>query len=420
MNVGISKNNNINLKRVLRLISEMFQIVLNNYLSMPKKIDSHEYTYDYLVRKIPSFLREHLSRTDYIVKGSCGQGNLTPHPWISIINKNITHTTQEGLYIVYLFVSSMEGFYLCLSQGITHFDQLYKKNKYLYAEKAARYFQDELSDFSQFSANPISLLSKKYSLGYGYEKTTILSKYYSKDKISDTELMNDLYSMISIYDLVYGHMGDKTYNQVIESILHDQSNYLVEGNIAISLIDNFLYSDSGYPREIDKSLLRVSRTSEKSRRFAKITSPRDSKIDYIMKAHRDAVIGCEGEKLALTYEIQRLINLGLENYSEKVEWVSRQTDIAGYDIKSYDMLSDGTISEIFIEVKTTTSKIDMDFFVSKNELLTSKLKGDQYQIFRIFDVLSLSPKFYTARGNMESNFHINPYTYTASYRWNVA
>lgn len=32
-----------------------------------------------------------------------GQGNKIQYPWIAIIDKNITQSTQYGLYTVYLF-----------------------------------------------------------------------------------------------------------------------------------------------------------------------------------------------------------------------------------------------------------------------------------------------------------------------------
>ena len=38
------------------------------------------------------------------------------------MDKNITQSTQYGLYMVYLFKRDMTGFYLSLNQGITFFE----------------------------------------------------------------------------------------------------------------------------------------------------------------------------------------------------------------------------------------------------------------------------------------------------------
>ena len=52
-----------------------------------------------------------------------GQGNKTQYPWIDIMDKNITQSTQYGLYMVYLFKRDMTGFYLSLNQGINFFEK---------------------------------------------------------------------------------------------------------------------------------------------------------------------------------------------------------------------------------------------------------------------------------------------------------
>lgn len=49
------------------------------------------------------------------------------------MDKNITQSTQYGLYMVYLFKIDMTGFYLSLNQGITLFEKEYGKNRYINA-----------------------------------------------------------------------------------------------------------------------------------------------------------------------------------------------------------------------------------------------------------------------------------------------
>lgn len=68
---------------------------------------------------IPTMLSNILANNDYIVKGSIGVGRATKSPWIAILDKNITTTTQEGVYIVFVFSSDYKHVYLTLNQGTT-------------------------------------------------------------------------------------------------------------------------------------------------------------------------------------------------------------------------------------------------------------------------------------------------------------
>ena len=73
------------------------------------------------------------------------------------------------------------------------------------------------------------------------------------------------------------------------------------------------------------------------------------------------------------------------------------------------------MEEIYIEVKTTTNKLDVEFPVSKNEVLTSNEKKGHYCIFRIYDAKSVNPSFYKVFGKIEDNFELDPVSYLARY-----
>ena len=117
-------------------MKNLFQDVLDNYIDNNKIVDSNSNVYKTLINEIPMALKSFLNRNDFIIKGSMGQGNKSLYPWVAILNKNITTSTQKGLYIVYLFKKDMSGFYITLAQGITNFENLYKNKKYEYAVKA--------------------------------------------------------------------------------------------------------------------------------------------------------------------------------------------------------------------------------------------------------------------------------------------
>ena len=168
----------------------------------------------------------------------------------------------------------------------------------------------------------------------------------------------------------------------------------------------------GFIRELQESDPMAGRTHK----FEKITKPKMRKIDYEKKAKRDAKVGKLGETLALSYEQNRLTDLGRPDLAQKVKWVSVESDTYGYDIESYDIDSKGNVKNIRIEVKTTSSRVDTEFFVSKNEVETSIELKKNYCVFRIYDVNSQNPKFYKAFGQIEDNFILDPITYSARYK----
>lgn len=67
---------------------------------------------------IPAKIQNQLPN-GYVVKGSVGKGRLTSCPWVAIMDKNETTSTQKGVYLVFLFSSDLKHLYLSLGQGVT-------------------------------------------------------------------------------------------------------------------------------------------------------------------------------------------------------------------------------------------------------------------------------------------------------------
>ena len=84
-----------------------------------KTSDLDSETSDIISKKIPKELLNILESNNYIVKGSVGKGLATKSPWIAILDKDITTSTREGVYIVFLFSSDYKHVYLTLNQGTT-------------------------------------------------------------------------------------------------------------------------------------------------------------------------------------------------------------------------------------------------------------------------------------------------------------
>ena len=70
-------------------------------------------------KTIPSLLSKYLNNDNFIVNGSVGKGLATKTPWVAILDKDITESTREGVYIVFLFSSDYKHVYLTFNQGTT-------------------------------------------------------------------------------------------------------------------------------------------------------------------------------------------------------------------------------------------------------------------------------------------------------------
>ena len=73
---------------------------------------------DLINNKIPTILSDYI-KGNYIVCGSVGKGLATKTPWVAILDREITTSTREGVYVVFLFASDFKQVYLTLNQGTT-------------------------------------------------------------------------------------------------------------------------------------------------------------------------------------------------------------------------------------------------------------------------------------------------------------
>lgn len=399
-------------------MSKLFKYILENYNDGSEKVDSSTELYKVLTKTLPNKIGYTLGISDLIVKGSMGQGNKTQYPWIAIMNKNITQSTQYGLYMVYLFKRDMTGFYLSLNQGITFFEKEYGKNRYINATLVADYFRTQIGETS-FSKNEIDITcgDKTKSLGYGYQRTNIISKYYPIDKLDEKMLVKDLFELYHIYDDILQHISTSSYDAIIKDILVHEEESFLDADTAIYEIKKVLDQYDNLPSGLHRTLIEAEPSIKLSKKYERITKPKTTKIDYINKARKDAEIGLLGEELVINYEKERLINLDLNEYAEKIRWISKESDSYGYDIESFDVDENGKVYHIKIEVKTTASKADTEFFVTKNELEVSKEYKKSYFIYRVYDAKGLYPKFYRVAGFISDNFILDPVTYMARYKY---
>lgn len=145
------------------------------------------------------------------VVASYGKGNWATIPWLSILDRRETTTTQRGIYVVYLFSEAGDGVYLTLAQGVTELESLHRKEAVRKLNERADGVRALIPSLAgagfDFSAG-INLRSKS-SKARMYEASTIASKYYGVDELpSDESLIADLDAALRAYGAVVdAHKG---------------------------------------------------------------------------------------------------------------------------------------------------------------------------------------------------------------------
>lgn len=179
----------------------------------------------------------------------------------------------------------------------------------------------------------------------------------------------------------------------------DESNYeitdeeIVDKNFELSLIeDGCEYST-------------IKRKGASTKEFYS-----NRKIDFEYEIKENSALGKKGEELVVKYEKERLIEKGREDLAEKVCMTS---DFAG-NAERYDVLSfeeDGT--EKYIEVKTTKTKSNGEFYISESEVKFSEEYSKQYYLYRVydFDVKTMTAKLKIKKGAVARE-KLKPMNYT--------
>ncbi len=133
------------------------------------------------------------------------------------------------------------------------------------------------------------------------------------------------------------------------------------------------------------------------------------KFDYLKQEANNQKLGSAGETFVINFERARLIHAGKESLAEKVEQVSVTVgDNAGFDILSFE--TNG--KDRFIEAKTTKYGKETPFYVTRNELLFSQSRSDNYHLYRVFDFRK-QPRLFLTQGDLECRFTLHPQTYVA-------
>ncbi|WP_342025545.1 DUF3578 domain-containing protein [Cytobacillus pseudoceanisediminis] len=131
--------------------------------------------------------------SEYVVTGSVGQGNWASVPWIAIMNRKITVSTQRGYYIVYLFSEDMQSVYLTFAQGVTE-----TSKEEMVRVKAQ--IRESIPPSSKVKVDDhISLGESKKARDYALSTAAYI--HYAVDHMPEEKvIVNDLQEMIHIYE----------------------------------------------------------------------------------------------------------------------------------------------------------------------------------------------------------------------------
>jgi len=189
-----------------------------------------------------------LERSNIKVKFSVGQGNWAKVPWLALLDKTETTTTQNGVYPVIIFREDCQGFYLNFSQGVT---DILKENGKVVGESvlkelAESYFKyaNGLADVG-FSKGGGLVESRTGGLGKAYQSATIAGKGYEFSKLpTDEEFSKDLSAVLDVYDL---YLNDRqpvnklTICEAAKAILEEASEPMLVSDIYNNIVKNDLY-----------------------------------------------------------------------------------------------------------------------------------------------------------------------------------
>ena len=190
---------------------------LRELLSAPAERD-YDHTGDSQQPAQKALLNSRKKLLDYVpigyhVKKSGVAVNLPVIPWLSILNPELTRTTQAGLYIVYLYSADMKKLFLSMNQGYTRHEEVAEESGFkgkAKRERSCATLRSEAHDLliglevrglvPDRNIEVISL-GADGGLPRGYEAGHIVGFEYNFSKFPHEEILqSDLDAMFTIYD----------------------------------------------------------------------------------------------------------------------------------------------------------------------------------------------------------------------------
>ncbi|MHC5351902.1 protein NO VEIN domain-containing protein [Metapseudomonas furukawaii] len=191
--------------------------------------------------------------------------------------------------------------------------------------------------------------------------------------------------------------------------------YVIQHSVAVGKIVDAL-EEVKTPAEKSYSAALVDSPAKEERQKlvvpASVRQRLPRKLDYAARDEANRKLGRSGEHWVIGYEQHRLTEMGHPELFQQLDWVSEtRGDGAGYDILSFE----NEVLNRYIEVKATNGGIATSFIVSHNELEFSSEAGDQFYLYRVFQ-LSSDPRLFILRGDLSNQLYLTPLDFRASFR----
>ena len=218
---------------------DMRELLIDILEKYPSARTSTSFGGQHEIRSLFEKLKDSVSSLGYIknnsnllVKYSYGKGNWAETPWLAILDKRETTTTQKGTYVVILFRSDGDGCHLKLGQGVTEITKDFGSGAAATEELQRRADQvrgmfPEMMN-TAFDQAVDKNIEKRASLTGLYEASTIYSKYYKRDSMpSNEEIAGDIKTLVDCYEqYVDEEMGEMTNTKnATEQVLVEAYSY---------------------------------------------------------------------------------------------------------------------------------------------------------------------------------------------------
>ena len=165
-------------------------------------------------------------------------------------------------------------------------------------------------------------------------------------------------------------------NEMVDESIKNISYEIIEISNSIQADDNkdIIFDES--PLE-----LRKYRKNDIDRKINRTKKP-----DYLAEELVKTKQGELNEKVIYERELQKMMELEAKEEVERMEeFFKNRNDSEGYDILSFEQQEDGSLKEIYIEVKSTKGNEGTPIDITDNELEFAKKHIDQYYLYRIYN-----------------------------------
>ena len=370
--------------------------------------------YEVLIKTVVSEIQSLVDERIYKVKGSVGQSSLTGIPWLSVMDKHVTESTQEGFYISYLFSKNAKKLHLSIALGATQFEDLYGANnkttdkiiqaKNQFVQNFKRHAPEESFETMDLLDEKDTNFTREFSttmtrIADYYEGGSFFTKSYDlvNPNFEEDDLVNDLARYVDSYRKIVNDPASSVLLDVLAESVFEETDQKKESDLNYELPEFNPIVLESQPKDTNKKRKTSSKPSKPSTPSKKV--------------------GDAGEKYVYEFEKNRLERLGLSDLANRI--VKQYEDLSffpGYDIQSFDEQG----NKIFIEVKSTKGKNKNYFEISDNEIKAAKELGDSYHIYQVTNALT-DPKISTVINNLhnyeeQDKLKIEPMVYKVTFK----